>query len=143
MKLDLPYPLIPEYAPYYAQNTVETMKKMGITLDYSPASAVQVDEIIERFRISGHTPASVGNAMLGLGCYLGQVLVMNAIGAWRKVGESAVVVGWPIVIELPDGNICNPIGKAFKRLVNGEEDSVASFIFVVIRKARENKDVFN
>jgi hypothetical protein len=146
MKLNLPYPLTPEYAPFYAQNTVETMKKFDIYLDYSPASVRQVDEIIERFRVGGHTPESVGGAVLGLGCYIGQVLVMSAVGVWKKADETPIGeigAGWSIVLELPDGSVCNPIGKAFKRLVNGEEDSVAPFVDWMIQTARQKRGKLN
>ena len=39
----------------------------------------------------------------------------------------AEFAGFPLVIELGKGNYCNPIGKVFKRLENGEEDSLSYF----------------
>ncbi len=33
----------------------------------------------------------------------------------------------PIVVELPHGIVCDPIGKAFKRLRNGAVDSLLHF----------------
>lgn len=33
----------------------------------------------------------------------------------------------PVVIKLPNGNVCDPIAKAFKRFANGQGDSLAFF----------------
>jgi hypothetical protein len=40
-----------------------------------------------------------------------------------------------MVFELYDGSSCNPLGKVWKRLTNGEEDSLAYFYKVFAKDA--------
>lgn len=145
--MNLPYSLTPEYAPFYAQAAAETAKESGIDLDYSPESLEKVDKIIEMLRASsgGFSPDVISSFVLGLGCYIGQVLVMHAAGMWKKSNETPLgeaLAGWPIVIELAgDNGVCNPIEKAFKRLINGAEDSVVPFgmFFILLTRQRKGK----
>lgn len=47
---------------------------------------------------------------------------MPGRSALAKLGGSQTMV-----VELPNGDVWNPIGRAFKLLQNGEPDSVVSF----------------
>src|SRR5262249_44063589 len=103
----------------------------GIDLDYTPDSLTNVDEIIEGFRADGVTSDEVAETLFGFGCYVGEVLARHGGGTWRKVTEQeAGFFGFPMVIEMPTKRVCNPIGKAFKRVDNGPEDSVRYFYAV-------------
>jgi len=125
----------PEQAPAFAGIAVKTLQDLGTHLDYSPQSIFRIDEVIDNLRLGGHTPSTVGDTVFALGCYAGEILVRHGVGAWRNAGAAVSVMTSPVVIELhADGSICNPVGKAFKRLVNGAEDSVAQFVLFFLQK---------
>src|SRR5262245_61974322 len=129
--LKLPYPPTPEFAGKYAEMTVAVVKKEeNVVLDYSPESLAVIDRIIQEFRAEGNTESDVGETVFLFGCYAGEVLVRAAQGTWREskdVMPTDVAEAVPLVVQLPDGKVCNPIAKAFKQLANGEEDSLEYF----------------
>jgi hypothetical protein len=67
--------------------------------------------------------------LFGFGCYVGEVFVRHAAGRWIQTPEQwLAMIGMRICIELPgQKRLCNPIAKTFKRLENGEADSLAFF----------------
>ncbi|MEU1726266.1 hypothetical protein [Nonomuraea sp. NPDC005692] len=65
-------------------------------LDYSPGSVGVVDEIVGRFHDEGLSVGQVGETVFGFGVPSG------------------------------DGRVWNPVGKAFKLLEHGPEDSLFS-----------------
>jgi hypothetical protein len=67
------------------------------------------------------------------GCYLGEVLIRNHGGAWQENSLSNEEMPiFPVVIELPNKTICNPISKACKLLDNGLGDSLLFFYQVTV-----------
>jgi hypothetical protein len=72
---------------------------------------------------------NIGATLFAFGCYVGEVIVRNFGGKWRKEEETPMrgLGGCFIVLELPNGKICNPVGKVFKRLELGEGESVRYF----------------
>ena len=141
MKLRLQYPPSPENAARLAQIAVDTVKKIDrIDLDYSPASLSKVDSILETFHREGLDQSQIGETVFSLGCYVGEVLVRNNGGTWKLPKDSFLAKlvrrGENImVVDLPNGTTCNPIGKAFKFLENGRTDSVAYFYQVFTKDA--------
>ena len=101
----------------------------GVRLGYDPRSLVLVDEIMDDIRATGLSEEDASGMIYAVGCYVGEVLVRHAGGSWRLTADLGVSAscGWPVVIVLPDGTGCNPIGKAFKRFRNGPVDSLAFF----------------
>ena len=74
--------------------------------------------------------------MFAFGCYVGEVIVRNNSGARRASLpddqlESSLNSG--LVVRLPRGTQVSPIGKAEKRLVNGEGDSLDAFYKFVVK----------
>ena len=122
MDLRLKYAPIPENAPLFAADIAQSAFEVHrIDLDYRPGSLTDVDGIIEGFRIEGLTPNQIGETLFGFGCYVGEVFVRHAGGAWRATEETSMrdVAGGPFVIELPHGGpirFANPLDKVFKRL---------------------------
>lgn len=125
----------PESAVQLAELVVQIARNsMAVELDYSAESLRQVDEMVLGFRNEGQTAQTMNETIFLLGCYLGEVIVRNHGGVWKRAEETAFgAYAEPgmLVIEMPNGIIWNPIGKAFKLLENGEEDSLAFFIGVV------------
>jgi hypothetical protein len=134
--LHLKYAPVLANAPRFAADIVESAQIVsGVTLDYGPASLGAVDEIIERFRVDGLRPEQIGETLFGFGCYVGEVFVHHAGGAWRPTESTPMrdVANGPFVIELTDGRHVNPVDKVFKRLENGPEDGLSYFYQVFVK----------
>ena len=101
----------------------------NVTLDYSVDSLNHVDRVIGGFHEEGVPIDEVEATIFRFGCYVGEVFVRNAGAAWRVATQDELenIFGVPLVIDLPDGSTANPIGKALKRLQNGEEDNLPYF----------------
>lgn len=133
MRLRLKYAPTVDNAPKFAVDMVSLAAEIsGADLDYSVASLETVDEIIEGMRQDGCTPEQIAETLFGFGCYVGEVFVRHAGGKWRDAAETSMhkLVEFPLVIELGKESFCNPIGKVFKRLENGEEDNLTYFYHV-------------
>jgi hypothetical protein len=126
MKLNLKFDLLPENAPLFAQDIVKIAKDVSnIHLDYSVQSVKQIDDLIESFRSDGLVLQQVAETIFALGCYVGQVMVQQGGGKWVPPSDLPVDLGGaPFFIAFPDGSFSNPVGKAFKRMVNGDSDSL-------------------
>jgi hypothetical protein len=132
MNLRLKYPPIPQNAARFAADIVEMAEEAsGVVLDYSPRSLEDVDAIVQSFADDGCSADDVKETLFGFGCYVGEVFVRNTGATWRPPDESEQdIFGWPMVIELGPESVCNPIGKVFKRLENGDADSLRYFYTV-------------
>ena len=130
MRLRLKYEAVPANAARFAADMVVSAREVsGVELDYSASSLRTVDSIIQDFRADGVTSDMVGETLFGFGCYVGEVFVRNRGGRWRLTAETPMrdFAGMPFVIELPDGEWCNPMDKVVKRLDNGPEDDLPYF----------------
>lgn len=124
----------PENAAQFASAAVEVSKEIyGYDLDYSPASLQRVDEMVDKFRASGHSLPRAESALFALGCYVGEVMVRNAGARWctREEVGAEKTCSFPILIQMSPTQTCNPIGKVYKRMSNGAEDSVVDLYGVV------------
>ena len=113
----------------------------NIILDYSPDSLCHVDKIVNRFHDEGLTENQIGETVFSFGCYVGEVLVRNNGGVWKLPKQSLIAKFLKgnenmMVVELPNGTVCNPIGKTFKLLCDGLTESVTYF-YQVFTKQRE------
>jgi hypothetical protein len=133
MNLRLKYEATPANAPRFAADMVRVAQQVSeVALDYSVASLKNVDDIIEGMRSEGSTCQQIAETLFGFGCYVGEVFVRQAGGSWRATESTPMAKfgGFPLVVHMPNGSYCNPIGKAFKRLENGVEDSLPYFYTV-------------
>ncbi|WP_262285542.1 DUF6278 family protein [Micromonospora sp. MA102] len=132
MQLRLKYAPVPENAARFAGDIAAAAAQVsGVQLDYTPDSLARVDTIFDGFRADGLTGEQLAETLFGFGCYVGEVLTRHAGGRWRATAEDErAIVGWPLLVELGEHRWCNPIGKAFKRLENGPEDSLRYFYTV-------------
>ncbi|MGI8810444.1 MAG: hypothetical protein ACR2KK_21845 [Acidimicrobiales bacterium] len=91
------------------------------------ASLSIVDALLGRFHDAGDDADNMAETLFQFGGYIGEVIALVAGGAWVSVSQDHPLGGpWPLV-ELPGGRLVNPIGKAFKRVRNGEQDSIPYF----------------
>jgi hypothetical protein len=131
--LNLKYLPTPENARLFAADIVAVTKHANHRdLDYSETSLKNVDAILEEMRLTGISSKEIAETLFGFGCYVGEVFVRNAGAQWRKTEDTRMqgVAASPLVLELPNHNYCNPIGKTFKRFENGEVDKLSYFFQV-------------
>lgn len=128
----LDFGLVPEQAAKLAETAVSVIEKIdGQRLDYSPDSLKVVDRLVVKFRSEGNTPQTMTKAMIVFGCYVGEVFVRNLPYRWDKPTDKEYDLGFTSIgIRAQNGGFTNPIGKTFKLLQNGQEDSVA-FLYEV------------
>jgi hypothetical protein len=133
MNIRLPQPPIPENAPGYAQMAVGAVKNIDkLDLDYSPESLKILDDILGRFHRDKVPADGIAATLFAFGCYIGEVFVRHFGGKWCKEEDTAMrgLAGFFIVVSLPNDKICNPIGKVFKRVQEGEAESLHYFYHV-------------
>jgi len=125
----------PQNARQFAESAIAITRNVtGIELDLSPASLGRVDEVILGFRGEGLTADAMGETLTLFGCYVGEVILHNHGGAWQLARDTAMrphAPGDMLVLETPNKAVWNPLGKAFKLMQNGEEDSLSFFYSVV------------
>ncbi|MBL1079589.1 hypothetical protein JK358_34815 [Nocardia sp. 2] len=127
LPLNLRFAPEPENAPRFASDIVEATEGItGTRLDYTPASLATVDSIIEMFRSEGVPSEAVAETLFGFGCYIGEVMCRHAGGKWQRPPEQTAPFSGPMVVAIGD-QFANPIDKAFKRMDNGEQDSIVFF----------------
>lgn len=117
----------------HAGHLVEVVRRIdGIELDYSVESLDAVEGLLGRFHGAGDDPQLMAETMFQFGAYIGEVMVHQAGGWWLTVPpEHPLGGGWPLV-ELPNQRLVNPVGKTFKRVRNGAEDSIVYFYQVMV-----------
>jgi hypothetical protein len=135
LKLNLQYPPTPENAARHAQLAVDAARNVdGITLDFSPKTLKEVDRIIGSFHAEGLRSAQVGETVFSFGCYVGEIFVRHHAGRWIMPKRSLFGFGGSdmMLVEMPGGTVCNPIGRAFKLLERGVSESFAYFYQVMV-----------
>lgn len=130
MNVSLNFPPTPEFADKHANLATEIAKNAeNIDLDFSVESLNHIEFMLDYMNNMGATPDDVGAPVIAFGFYVGEVMRRHAGGSWRNTEETPFngLSPFPSVVELPDGGMCDPIGKAFKRLTNGIEDNIPYF----------------
>jgi hypothetical protein len=126
MELPLRYPPVAANGPRFAADIVTIVREGGgIRLDYSAESLQTVDRVIEDIR--GEAPAyeAIAHSLVGFGTYVGEVLVRQAQARWTDFEEShRELYGHTFGVRTPDGQVWDPVGRAFKRYLSGAEYSV-------------------
>jgi len=121
----------PKNAAEFAGWGVEQAKKAyNVTLDYSVGSLKDIDDILEQFFAEHVTVGDVYLSLFCFGCYVGEVIVRNNQGArWIGLAENETEseLDSGMVVRLASGTIVNPIGKAEKRMLNGDIDQLQYF----------------
>jgi hypothetical protein len=99
-----------------------------LALDYSVESLQRLDQFIsEHFEPPGTKP--VGETLpVGIGCYVGEVIIRNLGGHWNADGK-------PEVNDIGPVEAIFPIDKAIKRFQNGKADSLAWYYHSIAKNA--------
>jgi hypothetical protein len=140
MNIRLQYPPTPEHAVKHAQIAVDAAwNAEQIQLDFAPQSLAHVDRIIGHFHAQRLSSEQILMLVFCFGCYFGEIFVRNHGAVWKLPADTTVPAELQpephvMVVEFSNGDIWNPIGKAFKLLENGEVDSLAYSYHVALRK---------
>ena len=124
----------PDDAREFAATAVKLAYEIeGKVLDYSPGSLAHVDTTVLSFRESGKSSKDVGATLVVFGCYVGEVIVRGIGAEWVRPSERERELGFSLLgVRTKSGAFWNPIGKVFKLLANGKEDSV-EYMYSVAR----------
>jgi hypothetical protein len=104
-----------------------------LALDYSVESLGQVDGVIDDLR-KDQAFEDLQPLLFSLGCYVGEVLVRHAGARWRtteSLGMGSATS--PIVVQMPNGRGCNPVGQTYKRFTSGSDADLAAFYQAMAR----------
>ena len=130
-RLNLQFAPTPENGLKLAQLFVGAVKNIDhLELDYSVDSLEFVPKFLQRFSDEGLTVNDFAETIFVAGCYVGQVMIRNNYGVWIGQEEVQLPEGvsmMPIVVKLPNGNIADPIAKAFKRFHYGDTENIEYF----------------
>lgn len=137
MELRLKFPPLPDQAMRFARDIADTHREAsGETLDFSLDSVHLVDALLEEWHEQGLTSDEVAETLFSFGCYVGEVLRLEAGGQWVAPAQTPRPdrFGWPLVLSTM-GSWWDPIGQVFERLDNGADDSLAVFCETVLNRA--------
>lgn len=118
-----------------AEDAVKYAAQSGITLDYTRESARGVDAILGAYhdnldRYDGEEGAkTLWNVAVVFGTYIGEMMLR--CGLSEKGFEWVVDRQMPILAVPGTKTTASPITKAHKRILNGAEDGLESFVDVV------------
>ncbi len=108
-----------------ARSAVAAVTRAEIT--YAPSSLEGVELLVSR--LSRERLEDIAETIFCIGCFVGEVMVRNLGGRWVQPEDVGMepYARFPIVLEMPNGYIWNPIGKTFKRLEMGSAESIPHF----------------
>ena len=103
-------------------------------MNYGVDSLASVDVIPGRFHDEGVGVDRVAETICSFGAYVGEVIVRYVGASWVSLADEHPMGGGPPMVRLPNDSVVNPIGKAFKRVENGDLESVAYFYQALVEK---------
>jgi len=138
MRLNLKFPPKPAFMAQHADEAVLAAHRVDDrTLDFTVESLTWIEETLGAFHNDGTSSDQIAETLFSFGAYVGEVMVRNNPGG-RWVDPPADVAplagGWPLV-QLQNGQLVNPIGKAFKRVDLGDTESIPYFYSVFTKSA--------
>jgi len=114
-------------APGYASDTVRLMQQIDkIDMDWSLASLAHVDHVLAEWHAEGAPLDRLSKSMYSLGCYAGQVLLLQAKGEWAEPidDDPQDFDDLFLSVFLEDGREWNPIALCIRALTDGPETSL-------------------
>ncbi|MGW0121816.1 hypothetical protein [Streptomyces sp. NPDC003327] len=105
-----------------------------LPLDYTAASLRVVDRLIDGLRRGGADRDAVAGPLLGLGAYVGEVLVRAAGGVWVDLPPDHLlrtVFATSVGVRMADGRIWNPLGRTVNRFEAGPQASLSVYFLTL------------
>lgn len=125
-----------------AEKAAEAANRSGTALDFTKGTIKNVDVILEDYnkRLSEYETKegkdTLWNIAVYYGIYTGETLLRCGL---RDKGYDWIIDnGLPVLAS--GNNMCSPITKAHKMILNGAEDSVSSFFDVALYIAEGKLD---
>lgn len=141
-ELNLQFTPSPENGHKFAQQFVDAVKSNDhVELNYAVETLEFVDEFLQKFKDEGLSVNDFAETIFVAGAYVGQVMIVNNKGIWINQEEANLPDGitmMPIIVKLNNGNITDPIAKAFKRFHNGDTDNIKYFYQVFTQDKEQN-----
>ncbi|HVN51223.1 MAG TPA: hypothetical protein VMT43_07315 [Acidimicrobiales bacterium] len=117
-----------------AATIAEELVAHGYALDFTLGSLAEVDRFFDEHsaldpsETDSLLASRLGQWMFALGAYSGEVLRRAIGGRWRWEGlDDDKAASTDTELVLVDGSIVWPFQRAWKRLMNGSEDSMAAW----------------
>ncbi|WP_037886909.1 hypothetical protein [Streptomyces viridochromogenes] len=127
-----------EMGPYAAAFVAGVTANNRLPLDYSVASLRVVDFLVDGLRKGGADRERLRGTLLGLGAYVGEVLVRRAGAVWVDFdADQSAYFGQRVGVRMPDGRVWNPLGKVRNRFeLGGPGESLQMFYLTLHGRAR-------
>lgn len=127
--LRLSHPADPTHAPDLATHAVEVLQAVvQHQLTYDLADLPVVDAFVGTLGKRAGGVDKAAELIFELGCFVGEVMVRRAGGDWEELdAATSQTFGATMGVRLPNGTLCNPIGKVFRRARGESDDSLADF----------------
>ncbi|MFJ8794927.1 hypothetical protein [Streptomyces sp. NPDC102462] len=124
--------------PRAAEFVARVTARSRLPLDYSERSLRIVDFLLDGLRKGGAPRERNRETLLGLGAYVGEVLVRRAGAVWVDLdAEQRAYFGQDVGVRMPDGRIWNPLGKVLNRYeVGSPRDSLQLFYLTLHGRPR-------
>ncbi|GAV15057.1 hypothetical protein PBN151_5036 [Paenibacillus sp. NAIST15-1] len=129
-----------EMVVHHTKLAIQIAEKTGHTLDFSSESIHRVEDILDNYAndYASHDDMvkpldrEVWSIAAIWGIYVGEIMRIELGEAcrWEEVDGGYLLIA--------HGAQANPIGKAYKRIVNGPEDNIVSFYDIIGEKMREH-----
>jgi hypothetical protein len=130
----------------YSKNIAKFLKFHGYKANFTLESLKEVDRFFAENSANGKPTENgllaeaTGSKIFAVGAYVGEVIRKSCSGAWE--GDDAdPKVEINIALRLWDNSIIWPTQKAFKRLTNGEEDSLYTYAYVITSEYPKDNQV--
>ena len=115
-------------------------------LDYSIDSLLAIDKYFDA-HLSKFAPADKSNViakeiqseLMAIGAYLGETLKENMLGSNWELDNSHPDEIVHAMLRLPDNTLVWPFQKAIKRFLNGFEDSLHGYAYLLTESYYEKK----
>ncbi|MFD9246766.1 hypothetical protein ACFV0D_33550 [Streptomyces sp. NPDC059556] len=105
-----------------------------LPLDYTAASLRVVDRLVDGLRQGGAGRQDLAGPLIGIGAYLGEVLVREAGAVWVDIPPEHLlrsVFAHPVGARMPDGRVWNPLGRTVNRFEIGPQESLQTYFLTV------------
>jgi hypothetical protein len=125
--------------PYAATFVTRVTARHRLPLDYSVASLRIVDFLIDGLRKGGADRERARETLLGLGAYVGEVIVRRAGAVWVDCdADQRAYFGQPVGVRMTDGRVWNPLGKVHNCFdLGGPDESLQTFYLTLHGRARK------
>ncbi|WP_411112080.1 hypothetical protein [Streptomyces sp. c-19] len=121
--------------PCHAAAFVErATTRARLPLDYTAPSLSIVDRLIDGLRQGGVGREDVAGPLLGLGAYVGEVLVREAGAVWVDIPPDHLlrtVFARSVGLRMPDGRVWNPLGRTVNRFEIGPQESLRTYFLTL------------